>query len=467
LPFPLPTFSNLPPLEVEPLVTTIDEQFTRQVEQYLGKTADTPIASLTDSRTTLGEIEKATGVKPAIIYVFFAPNSETVSEPQAGIKSSQFSISNQIFWQFNYVGDTVSQQLRNIAQLPKGTKQDNDQLEVVVVTAKGKPIYKRLEGVTRQQVLKIAQQFRNELTKPQKNTSYLAPSQQLYQWLIAPIEADLQKQEIQNLVFVMDAGLRSLPVAALHDGKQFLIEKYSAGMTPSISLTDTRYRDIKETQVLAMGASEFTNQNPLPAVPTELSTIAEKLWSGKAFLNAAFTLQNLKAQRQQTPFGIIHLATHGEFKSGALSNSYIQLSDTQLGLDQLRQLGWNDPPVELLVLSACRTAIGSEEAELGFAGLAVQAGVKSAMGSLWYVSDEGTLGLMVAFYEQLKTSPIKAEALRQAQIALLKGKVRLERGQLYTPDGSIPLPPELAKLGNRNMTHPYYWSAFLMIGSPW
>jgi CHAT domain-containing protein len=89
------------------------------------------------------------------------------------------------------------------------------------------------------------------------------------------------------------------------------------------------------------------------------------------------------------------------------------------------------------------------------------------MGSLWYVSDEGTLGLMVAFYEQLKTAPIKAEALRQAQIALLKGKVRLERGQLYTPDGSIPLPPELAKLGNRNMTHPYYWSAFLMIGSPW
>jgi CHAT domain-containing protein len=143
------------------------------------------------------------------------------------------------------------------------------------------------------------------------------------------------------------------------------------------------------------------------------------------------------------------------------------LWDTKLRLDQLRQLGWNNPPVELLVLSACRTALGDEQAELGFAGFAVLAGVKSALASLWYVSDQGTLGLMTEFYEQLNNAPIKAEALRQAQLAMIRGEVRLEDGQLRTPKADIPLPPELLSLGNQKLAHPYYWSAFTMIGNPW
>src|SRR4028118_414077 len=240
-----------------------------------------------------------------------------------------------------------------------------------------------------------------------------------------------------------------------------------------------------------MGASKFTDQKPLPAVPIELSTIVgnqtigssnrellssgqsspstEGLWSGKSFLNEGFTLANLKSQRTKEPFGIIHLATHGEFKAGTPNNSYIQLWDTRLPLDQLRQLGWKNPPVELLVLSACRTAVGDEKAELGFGGLAVAAGVKSAVASLWYVSDEGTLGLMSEFYEQLKTAPMKAEALRQAQIAMIKGQVRFEGGQLLTTGsrGAVPLPPELAQGGEKNLSHPAYWAAFTMIGSPW
>jgi CHAT domain-containing protein len=240
-----------------------------------------------------------------------------------------------------------------------------------------------------------------------------------------------------------------------------------------------------------MGASKFTDQKPLPAVPVELSTIVgdrtvgtqnrellpprqsspttEGLWSGKSFLNEEFTLVNLKSQRSKEAFGIIHLATHGEFKAGTPNNSFIQLWDTRLPLDQLRQLGWNNPPVELLVLSACRTAVGDEKAELGFGGLAVAAGVKSAVASLWYVSDEGTLALMSEFYQQLKTAPIKAEALRQAQIAMIKGQVRLEGGQLLTTAslGAVPLPPELAQSGGKNLSHPVYWAAFTMIGSPW
>lgn len=130
-------------------------------------------------------------------------------------------------------------------------------------------------------------------------------------------------------------------------------------------------------------------------------------------------------------------------------------------------MGWYKIPVELLVLSACETAIGDREAELGFAGLALQAGVKSALASLWFVNDEGTLTLMSEFYRDLRTAPIKAEALRQAQIAMIKGQVRLEKGQLHTPRDNIKLPPELARAGNKSLSHPYYWSAFTVVGSPW
>ena len=145
-----------------------------------------------------------------------------------------------------------------------------------------------------------------------------------------------------------------------------------------------------------------------------------------------------------------------------------QLWDTKLKLDQVRELGFHNPPVELLVLSACRTALGDAEAELGFAGLAVLAGVKSALGSLWYISDQGTLGFMSNFYQQLREAPIKAEALRQTQLAMLRGEVRIENGTLVNSDHlTIPLPPELQKLGDQDLTHPYYWSAFTLIGSPW
>ncbi|NEQ24199.1 MAG: CHAT domain-containing protein [Microcoleus sp. SIO2G3] len=341
------------------------------------------------------------------------------------------------------------------------------QLELILVTSTGAPIRKRVEGTTRAKVLRVADQLRLEVTNVRSKDDYLSPGKQLYQWMIAPLEAELKAQGIQNLAFVMDVGLRSVPVAALYDGQEFLVEKYSLGLLPSLSLTDTRYNDIKNSQVLAMGAEKFTELRPLPAVPVELSTIASSLWKGESFLDDAFTLQNLKTQRKQQPYGIIHLATHAVFRPGAPSNSYIQLWDTKLRLDQLSQLGWNDPPVELLVLSACKTALGDEEAELGFAGLAVQAGAKSVLASLWSVSDEGTLGLMTEVYEQLKQAPIKAEALRQGQLAMLRGQVQIQGGQLVTPSKTVPLPPELARIGDRNLRHPYYWASFTVVGSPW
>ncbi len=170
-----------------------------------------------------------------------------------------------------------------------------------------------------------------------------------------------------------------------------------------------------------MGASKFQQLPSLPAVPEELSIVAKEIWQGKFFLNQNFTLNNLKSIRSSQPFGIIHLATHGEFEEGTLDNSFIQFWDSKLKLSQIRDLGLNNPTIELLVLSACRTALGDREAELGFGGFAYKAGVKTAIASLWQVSDSGTLGLMTELYKNLKIVPIKAEALRQAQIALIVG----------------------------------------------
>ena len=467
--------NTLPTLEVDTVVGELEDYFTRKLEQYLGRTADSPRRNLTQARETLQKIETATGVKPALIYVSFVP--ATVAPEPGGdkTKSLHSSPASALKGQFppqKVTGVRATPTTSLLAQQPdqpllKRSVQDNDQLELVLVTAKGKLVRKRLAGSTRKQVLKVTEEFFSSVTNVRDSRGYLLPAQKLYQWLVAPIEADLQAQSIQNLVFIMDTGLRLLPVAALHDRKGFLVERYSVGLMPSLSLSDTPYVDIKDAQVLAMGAEQFTDQPPLPAVPVELATITQQLWRGKSFLNEAFTLDNLKEQRRKTPFGIIHLASHGTFEPGSPGNSYIQLWDQKLKLDQLRQLGWNDPPVELLVLSACRTALGDEEAELGFAGLAVQAGVQSALASLWSVSDEGTLGLMSEFYEQLKKAPIKAEALRQTQLAMLRGQVLLEGAQLHTSGKDIPLPPNLAVQGDKNFTHPFYWAAFTMIGSPW
>ncbi|NEP70742.1 MAG: CHAT domain-containing protein [Okeania sp. SIO2G4] len=350
----------------------------------------------------------------------------------------------------------------------------SDQLQIILFTKEGQPILKTISTANRDKLKLATIELMLEITDPQQRqtTSYLPASQQLYQLLIAPITAELEAANIDTILFSLDVGFRLLPLAALHDGKQFLIEKYSISTIPSVSLMDGRYNSVHNTTLLAMGASEFTDQNPLYAVPVELETISQNLWQGNMFLNEEFTLKNLINQRQNYPDPIIHLATHAQFNSGNVSNSYIQLWGEKLRLNQVRKLGWSQPPVELLVLSvlsACQTAVGNKEAELGFAGFAVATGVKSVLASLWLVSDEGTLGLMTEFYSHLGNLNIKAEVLRQTQLAMLKGKVAIEDGILKGSGsrGELPLPPELAHQKNPNFSHPYYWAGFTMVGSPW
>ncbi|MBD2183202.1 CHAT domain-containing protein [Planktothrix sp. FACHB-1375] len=346
----------------------------------------------------------------------------------------------------------------------------DDPLHIIVVTATSPAINLQIPTAKREQVLALATEMRREVTNKYKTrtTSYLASAQQLYNFLIAPIQPTLRSQGIENLVLVPDAGLRSLPFAALHDGQKFLIEQYSLALIPSFSLSEPRYANLKKARVLGMGASQFRDLRPLPFVPVELATITSKLGESKFFLNESFTFNNLKAQRTQQTFEIVHLATHADFKTGKPDNSYIQLWDTRLPLPQMQQLNWNDPPVELLVLSACRTALGDERAELGFAGLGVQAGVRSALASLWEADDRGTFGLMVIFYQHLQQAPIRAFALREAQIALLKGQMRVEAGKLRVFEHTVAvLPPKLAETAAINFAHPHYWATFVLIGNPW
>jgi filamentous hemagglutinin family protein len=397
------------------------EQYRNQeFEGYLGVIADLPNqnVAITATQEHLRNIETQTGKRSALVYIFSRAS----------------------------------------------------QLELVVVSPEGSPIRRSVPEANQKALIPIISEFRRQLTSPRMRDrdTYLTSAQQLYQWLIAPIEPDLQAAKIDTLLLSLDSGLRSLPLAALHDGSQFLIEKYGFSLIPSFSLLDSDYRPIETVEVLAMGASEFNNQNPLPSVPIELTTISQILGHGTAFLNENFTRENLISQHKNLAYPILHLATHADFQGGIPRNSYIQLWNEKLTLDELPSLNLGDPQVELVVLSACRTAVGDREAELGFGGLAIMSGAKSALASLWYVSDEGTFSLMSGFYGHLGTGEIKAEALRQAQMGLLSGQIRIEGGQLYLEDGTVlPLPPELENLGDRNLSHPYYWSSFTLIGSPW
>ncbi|MEQ9369419.1 MAG: CHAT domain-containing protein [Coleofasciculus chthonoplastes F3-SA18-01] len=449
------------------LVVELEELFTSEFEQYLGQSG-TPIKTLEEAQEELREIEEQTGVKSALIYVFFAPINPLLQYPS---QSSELSSELEV-WEFNEQGLAVDKTAQS--KIRRNLRPEvEDQLRIVVVTAHEKPIRKRIAEVSVSDILETVSQFQwLVLDNENQKNDYIESANKIYQWLIEPIEPALQEQQIENLVFIMDSGLRALPLATLYDQEGLsILNKYSVGLMPSLSLTDTRYVNIKDFQVLAMGAETFTSgEESLPAVPVELGVITKQIWSGEEFLNEHFTLENLTKGR--TPeFRIVHLATHANFQPGDPVNSYIRLGNSQkLTFDQLSQLNLNDPLVELLVLSACRTVMGDSESELGFAGFAKRAGVKSALGSLWAVSDLGTLALMISFYEKMGETeiPIKAKALQQAQLAMSRGEVRLEGGQIVTSSSSYPLPSKLLRnLEDQVFTHPYYWSGFTVIGNPW
>lgn len=428
--------AQVPTTAIDTVVRPLEENFTRQFTDHLGQPMP-PLRTRDEIQEILAQVERNEGIKPAIVYISFVPAA-------------------------------LQGELPGVLQ----ERRADDQLELVVLTREGPPIRKRLPTVSRAQIIDVAQEFRLQVAVPDdvSGTAYLPLAQRLYQWLIAPIAADLVEREIDNLVFIPDVGLRSLPFAALHDGQQFLIERYSVGLMPTVSLADTRYKDVREVAVLAMGLSQAVQgQQPLPATQAEIEAMLS-LWPGRSYFDEDLTEANLRRARRENPYGIVHLATHGDFSPGNIANSYIQFWNDRLTLDRVRELGFSAPSVELLVLSACRTALGNEQAELGFAGFAYQAGVKTAVASLWYVSDAATAGLMTDFYATLKESPVKAEALRRSQVNMATGKIRVVEAGLegVTTIGALPLPSaSLTGITTPDFSHPYYWAAFTTIGTPW
>ena len=437
-------------VDVDVAVQLIEEYQAVEFSDYLGLELYGDVPSFNEISVTLYDLWQVTGQKAAFVYVSASDNQLdlfTVVPSPSGVAQRD------------------PQLLASTRSIPGA----------IVAQTTGPTQHLKLPEVKGKKLREKIQKFRQQITDPRhrKSQKYLTTAQELYQWLIAPMEAQLEAEGIDILVLSMDSGLRSIPLAALHDGEQFLIEKYGVALVPSFGLTDVSYSDVRQTPILAMGASEFTELNDLPAVPIEMENILINSWESQSYLNEEFTVEKFKSVNQENRFGIIHLATHGEFKAGNLSQSYIQFYNQKLNMIELKeianQLGWSQtekPAIELLVLSACRTAVGSPEAELGFAGLAVQAGVKSALASLWYVSDAGTLGLMSEFYRNLSENPIKSQALRETQIAMLNGELRIENGQLRLPNGeTLPLTPELAAAGNVDFSDPYFWSGFMMIGN--
>ena len=435
-------------------------------------------STLIKAQNTIRDIQSATGANPAIIYAFFAPSNEFIS-PQADTAdtpdgtTSQSTQPTEVLWAFNSE-ESLPMLLAQLQSQAGCEGREDDQLFLVLVTGEEEVVSQNIPSATCSEVIETASDFRNAIYERSEN--YLAPSQQLYAWLINPLIETLEAQDINNLVFIMDQGLRATPLAALHDGEQFLIEQdYSLGLMPSLNLTDTRYQNIQNAGVLPAGVSDFSSQNldNLPAVPFEIGRVTDNSpRSGDPLLEDEATRNNLRSAINANPYGIVHLATHARFNRGDANQSYIQLWDQKLRLSEVRDMGWEG--LELLILSACETASDSYEAELGFAGFASQAGVKSTLASLWNISDIGTAALMIEFYTQLRSVeiPIKAEAIRQTQLAMLNGAAALESDTLISTGGNVLLPESIQTVLQENgtvpdLSHPFYWSGFTLVGSPW
>lgn len=399
-----------------------------------------------------------------------------------------------------------------------------DELQLVLETSEGaivktKKIVKREQGKefkllcnneefqqtkNNPQKMCVVNELQEAVRTPNSGENYKEPAKLVYRWLIEDLEPELKKQNVKLLLFSLGEGLRFIPLAALIDkDDHYLIEKYGISLIPSLSLLNINlfnYSEVSDFQVLPIGTSNFEGNaaglSNLAAVPLELSIVQKRSGSPQPFLNQDLNLDDLSRNRSSRPFRIIHLATHASFEAGSADKSFIQISPTQSFTlkDMEDKLKWNNA-VDLLVLSACKTAFGDEDAGRSFAGVSAQVGVRSTLGSLWEVNDAGSVVLMREFYDRLlKPRSIKSKALRQAQIAMLRGEIDVKSLQesissllsKETPNSSTLTAEEagfllilnafLSKKQDasspkisfvQDLRHPFYWAGFTIVGTPW
>jgi CHAT domain-containing protein len=331
-----------------------------------------------------------------------------------------------------------------------------DKLEVLLSLPNKQPIRLYTQNIADDDFQNTLDQLRRSLLDADSDVSgFLPVYQKVYNWLLKPLEPQLANADVKTLVFVLDGKLRNIPMAVLHDGKQFLIEKYAIAIAPGLRLVNPKPIAGVDFNVLTAGLSKTRTDLPehsgfpeLKNVPTELQKIRELGLTKQILLNDKFTTKSVKEAIVASRLPIVHLATHGQFSSNE-AQTFILSWDKRIdvkGLNSLLQDKTLVPPqpIELLVLSACETASGDSRAALGLAGVAVRAGTRSTLATLWSVVDDSTATLMGEFYSQLKTAKKtninKAEALQKAQLALIRGK-------------------------KEDFRHPHFWAPFVMVGN--
>ncbi len=357
-----------------------------------------------------------------------------------------------------------------------------DKIRILLATRAGKEgvVFRTFETpVNQQQLWNKVSQFRTQLSNPNGEKELKATSQELYNWLIKPLEEEIKAKNVRNLVFSLDRSTRYIPMAAMFDGKQYLIERYGISTILNAGLTDVKDRlpsKKQDIKVLAMGVSKaFPGFNALSNVPLELANIIQKsgkenagIFPGSEFLDEAFIFRALRDNLSGNK--ILHIATHGKFESGRPENSFL-LSGTgdKLTVEQIQTLQNYMTDTHLVVLSACETALGGVDADgIEMSGISfyfLTNGAKAVIASLWLVNDASTSQLMQQFYQNLSTGKMtKAQALREAQIAMIQGKIQSSN----TNRSSVNYTLERSKNSeaiSHNLSHPYYWDPFILIGN--
>lgn len=315
----------------------------------------------------------------------------------------------------------------------------DDRLELLLSLPAG--IKRFTAQVTSAALKRRIRELRKTLENP-TSLAYLPHAQQLYKWLIDPLETALRNHSIDTLVILPDGPLRTVPFGTLHDGRRFLIERYALATTPGLTLTDPRPIKRVDGQLLTGGLTASVQGFPaLPNVADEINSVV-RLYGGEVLLNDDFVTSKLEHALENLAYSIVHIASHAKF-SGSVEDSFLLTYDGRLRVDDLENLigmtKYRDSPVEILTLSACRTAVGDDQAALGLAGIAVKSGARSALATLWFIEDQSTGILVSEFYRQLKHAAVsKAKALQRAQLKLLN---------------------------HPHFGHPAFWSPFLLIGN--
>ncbi|MBN3869608.1 CHAT domain-containing protein [Nostoc sp. JL33] len=318
-----------------------------------------------------------------------------------------------------------------------------DELQVIVKIPK-QPLQSYTTKISHTEVEKLLIQLRKHLVNPTATKAVQTQGHQVYNWLLKPIESQLQKSGVDTLVFVLDGALRNLPMAALYDGKQYLVEKYAIALSVGLQLLDPKPLVQQQLKAITAGLTQpppgFSKFAPLLAIKSEFEGITKAGVSTTSLIDKDFKKKNLESEIAAASFNIVHLATHGQFSS-RLEDTFILDFDGEINVKDFDTLFRTQGKtiVELLVLSACQTATGDSRATLGLAGAAVRAGARSTIASLWQIDDESTAMFVSAFYRELKSGKItKAEAVHRAQLQLLK---------------------------HPNYKAPSFWSAYVLIGN--